>query len=42
MKFNGKRIKEDNKYQKHEFYKISKTRTLNFTETQQDDSIDKI
>lgn len=42
MKFNGKRIKEDNKYQKHESYKISKTRTINFKEVQQDGSIDRV
>lgn len=42
MKFNGKRIKEDGKCQKHIAYKISKTRTLSFNETQQDGSIDKV
>lgn len=36
MKFNGKRIKEDEKYQKHIAYKISKTRSLSFNETQQE------
>ena len=42
MKFNGKRIKEDGKYQKHEAYKISQNRTICFKEEQEDGSVDTV